>query len=414
MIAIARLAIVAAVMLLAATAQADDWKRFRGQGGASAGQVELPSDWSVETGENISWQADLPGKGVSCPIVVGGRVVVTASGGLDETRLYVLAYDSRTGAPLWRRQFWATGRTNCHDTSAVAANTPSTDGQRIFALYSSNDLVCVDLDGNVQWIRSLTEDHPGVGNDIGMASSTAVLGGVVVVQCECQQNSFAAGYDAKTGEQLWQQERPSQANWASPVAMHGPAGKPCVLLQSGRRLTMVDIKSGEQLWDETINCATISSATVADGRLYVPADGLLMVDPTKPELDVVWKETALGPGSPSPVVADGSLYIINGAGVMTCADAESGQRKWKTRLAGSFWATPVCSAGRLICINSKGDAFVVSAADGEVLSKPKLGADISATPAVADGGMFVRSNSKLWKIAPLQQASLPAAPTRIE
>lgn len=414
MTVLTRVGMIAAALLMAATANADDWKRFRGQGGASAGQVELPADWSIETGQNISWQADLPGKGVSCPIVVGGRVVVTASGGLDETRLYVLAYDSRSGAPLWRRQFWATGRTNCHDTSAVAANTPSTDGERIFALYSSNDLVCVDLDGQVQWIRSLIEDHPGVGNDIGMASSTAVLGGVVVVQCECQQNSFAAGYDAKSGEQLWQLERPAQANWASPVALHYAGGKPCVLLQSGGQLTMVDIKSGDMLWDEPIACATIASATVGDGRLYVPADGLLMVDLTKPEFDVVWKESGLGPGSPSPVVAGDALYIINRAGVLTCADAESGKRRWKARLAGSFWATPVCSAGKLVCINSKGDAFVVSAADGEVLAKPTFDADISATPAVADGGMFVRSNAKLWKIAPLQQASRAAESTRIE
>ncbi|TWT35671.1 Outer membrane protein assembly factor BamB precursor [Posidoniimonas corsicana] len=399
--------ILLGLTLLCGVANADEWTRFRGQGGASAGTASVPSSWSVETGENIAWQVDLPGRGVSCPIVVDGSVVLTASGGLDETRLYVLAYDSRTGRQQWSREFWATGRTNCHDTSAVAANTPCSDGERVFALYSSNDLVCVDLQGNLQWARALIEDHPGVGNDIGMASSPVVAGGVVVVQCECQQNSFAAGFDAATGQELWQLERPSSANWASPVTVTVDSGKPCVLLQSGSDMTLLDIRTGEPVWDEPVKCATIASATLGGELLYVPADGLLAIDPQKAELDVLWQEGSLSPGSPSPVVGDGKLFVINRAGVLTCADATSGDGIWKKRLAGSFWATPVIAGDKLVCVNSKGEAFVVSVADGEIVGKPEFGQDISATPAVADGGMFVRSNTKLWKIATLRQAALP-------
>ena len=40
----------------------------------------------------------------------------------------------------WERQFWATGRTLSHEKICVASSSPASDGERVFALYSSNDL----------------------------------------------------------------------------------------------------------------------------------------------------------------------------------------------------------------------------------------------------------------------------------
>ena len=111
-----------------------DWPMFRGPGGRSVGQaVDLPVEWSVADGKNVAWQADLPGRGVSGPIVVDGKVFVTASSGPNRDRLHVVAFDAGSGKQLWHRQFWATGKSLCHGTSANAAPTPASDGERIFA-----------------------------------------------------------------------------------------------------------------------------------------------------------------------------------------------------------------------------------------------------------------------------------------
>ena len=119
-----RLILAASLLMLAGVTHADDWPGFRGVGGASVSEtVSPPVDWSVDTGTNVAWSADLPGTGVSSPIVVDGRVIVTAASGADRDRLHVLAFDSMTGKPLWHRQFWATGRTLCYRTSSVAAPT---------------------------------------------------------------------------------------------------------------------------------------------------------------------------------------------------------------------------------------------------------------------------------------------------
>ena len=149
---------------------ASDWPQFRGPGATGTGDSQdLPVSWS--DGQDIAWKLDLPGRGVSSPIVVSDRVIVTASSGYRQDRLHVLCFDARDGRKLWERQFWATGRTMCHPKTCMAAPTPASDGRRIFAFYSTNDLFSLDLDGNLLWLRGLTHDYPNASNSMGMASS---------------------------------------------------------------------------------------------------------------------------------------------------------------------------------------------------------------------------------------------------
>ena len=114
-----------------AVSAADAWPQFRGAKGtgvASAGN-QIPTSWNAD--DNVAWKAELPGRGPSSPIVVGGRVFVTCSGGANQDRLYVLAFDTKSGDEVWRREFWATGRTLTHPSSTTAAPTPA----RVAAVY---------------------------------------------------------------------------------------------------------------------------------------------------------------------------------------------------------------------------------------------------------------------------------------
>lgn len=379
-----------------------DWPQFRGVNSSSiGGDAPVPVAW--DDPENFAWRIDLPGRGPSSPIVVNGRVILTATTGYRHDRLHVLCYDAQTGAALWQRQFWATGRTATHDSVTGAAPTPASDGRYVYAFYSSNDLVCLDLDGNLQWYRGLSFDYPKSGNDVGMASSPVVVDGVVVVQIESQSESFGTGIDAETGETRWHIDRLNRPSWSSPVVLPGQGQrKTAVVLQSCEQLTAHDPQTGEELWRIEDSCAGIASSVPHENRLYVPMKGLtaLRFSDQSNSPEILWNSNRLGPGSSSPLVYDGRVYVLSNASVR-CGDANTGELLWAVRLKGRYWATPVLTGGHLFCINEEGDASVVKIQDdgGVEVAKHQFGETIHASPAVADGAVFVRSDRHLWKIA---------------
>ena len=380
---------------------AADWRQFRGtdQTGAAV-DSRLPTKFDVAAGTNIAWKAPLVGKGVSGPIVVGDRVFVTASSGpVTQNRLHVMAFDAETGAKLWQRDFWATGRCFHHPTSANAAPTPASDGQRIFAFYSSNDLVCLDLDGNLLWYRGLAHDYPKAGNDVGMSSSPVVVGDTVVVQIENQGDSFAAGIDTVTGETRWRIDRPHAPNWASPGALRMENGQELVLLTSGQGLTAHDPLTGDQRWSYDVGCAGIPSVTTQGNRIYLPAKGMTVLECDGSAPAVAWESNKVVPGNACPVVAGGKVYTLRGS-VLVCGNAEDGEVLWQERLKGAFWATPVVAGNHIYCVNQEGQCLVVQLGEqGKLVATNEIGEGVMGSPAVAVNALFIRGERHLIKVA---------------
>jgi outer membrane protein assembly factor BamB len=383
-----------------------DWTQFRGPDSNSAVAGKMPPvDWSDAEGRNVAWKAKLPGRGPSSPIVVDSKVIVTCSSGVKQDRLHVLCFDAASGKQLWERQFWATGRTLSHPASANAAPTPASDGKLIFAFYSSNDLACLDLDGNLKWFRGLAHDYPQAGNDVGMSSSPVVIGDVVIAQVECQGDSFAAGIDKLSGETRWRIPRPREACWTSPVVMRGTEGRPdLVLLQSSKKLSAHRPESGEEVWAFDGACDSISSAAAVDGKIYVAAKGTTALKPTPSlEPEVTWNAQNVQPGAASVVVAKDKLFVINRAGVLNCAGVSDGKVQWRVRLDGEYWGTPALVGNRLYCISQKGTAQVVEVGEGgepgAIVGRGQFEGEIQCSPAAVDGALYVRSDGHLWKIA---------------
>jgi len=392
-----------------------DWAQFRGTDtkGKTSETAMPPTEWSVklektdkrEASEpkNVAWSAELPARGVSSPIVVGNKVFVTSSAGPKQDRLIVTCFSTTDGKQLWERKFWATGRTFCHPVSSVAAPTPASDGTRIFAFYSSNDLVCLDLDGNLLWYRGLTLEHPAAANDVGMAASPLAAAGMVVVQLESKGDSFATGIDAATGETRWSVPRTSSMNWTSPTLFKPGSGDPLVLLQSPDKLTAHNIRTGEVVWTYESKCAEISSATTEGETIYLPGEGLtaLKSGAGSSNWEKVWQQKNLTASNPSPIVVDGRVYVVNRVGVMQCGETTSGKELWKLRTKGPYWATPLAIGGLLYLVNQDGLAQVVKTGEteGEIVATNDFGEPVFGSPAYADGALYFRGDKHLWKIA---------------
>ncbi|MEZ6064897.1 MAG: PQQ-binding-like beta-propeller repeat protein [Planctomycetaceae bacterium] len=388
------------VAIVASQPAVGDWRQFRGD---NVDGVSPTGNPPVNlSGDTIAWRSPLPGRGLSSPIIVGDGVYVTASSGAAQERLHVLCFDAATGQQRWERQFWATGRTVTHDKTNVAAPTPCSDGARIFAFYSSNDVICLGLDGEFQWARGLTWDFPNASNSLGMSSSPVVVGETLVAMVENDDDSFSIGLDTSSGTTRWKIDRPRKANWTSPTILRGE--KDLVLLQSSAGIAAIDPSTGKEQWTYTDGASTIPSLVVAGDTAFVPSKGLTAVraEGGQPNAsDVLWQEGGLSPGTGSPIALGDKLYFVNNAGVLTCAEQATGKRLWQKRLAGSFSGSPVIASNRLYAVNEAGTIFCVdlSSAEGEILSSFDLEQTILCTPAIAGNAMYVRSDKELVKLA---------------
>jgi len=336
-------------------------------------------------------------------VLVGDRLFLTASSGPKQDRLHVLCLRASDGVLLWERQFFATGRTMCHEKTSVAANTPVTDGLRVFALFSSCDLAALDLEGNLLWLRALALDYPNVSNSLGMASSLAFADDTIIAQVENDAQPLALGLDAATGVNRWKLERPKMANWTSPIVFNDPAsGRPVVALQSGKGLLAVEPATGREVWNYPEGSSTVASSAMGEGLVFVPSFGITALKPGAPGQppEKLWRAGNLRPGTSSPVVAHGRVYTINGAGVLSCGDARTGDRTWQLRLKGPFSASPVIAGNLLFAPNEAGLLHVVdlSKPEGELVGELDLGDTILSTPALAADALYLRSDKRLWRI----------------
>ena len=383
--------------LCCVSANAQDWVQFRGPNGLSSAAATLPATLDDNT---IAWETDLPGRGVSGPIVVGNRVFVTASSGKQERELHTLCFDRETGKQIWAQQLWATGRCLFHPTSANAAPTPASDGERVYSFFSSNDLACYDLDGNLVWFRGLAVDHPKAGNDVGMSSSPVVHNGIVVAQVEGHADSFVIGVNAKTGETLWEVKRPNKASWASPLLLIGEDKKPLVAIQSAGLLSLLELETGKSIFETKGSVGTIASAAVADGQLFVPLDGTTAYRISDKGLEKVWNEARIQTSTSSGIVHQDKLYSLSRNGILKSFDLKSGQPVSTIRVGGSYWSTPVVGGSRMYFFAMDGTARVVDLEKMEVVNQRKFeDQEFLGSPAISDNALFVRSNSRLYKFA---------------
>jgi len=377
-----------------------NWLSFRGDSGNGIIDDELSP--SIGLKSRSSWQVKLPGRGLSSPIVVGERVLLTASSGPKQETLHVIAYDVKTGEIDWRKTFKATGRTICHEKTCVAAPTMVSDGKVVVAQFSSNDVFCLDLKGNLKWLRGLTFDYPNAANGLGMSSSPVIANGVLVAQVENDAESLTVGLSLSNGTTLWKKDRPRGANWTSPTVL-GQGKNQQVALQSMKGIAVIDPKTGKDQWLYEDGASTIPSSTVKGSAILVPSNGLtaLQVRPDGKSHTQLWRDNKLGPGTGSPTISGDQFYVINKANVLTCAVIKTGEILWRMRLKGPFSGSPVATQKHLFVFNEAGMGQVVRLGEdeGKIVHSIDLEETILCTPAVSRGAMYVRSDGTLWKLS---------------
>jgi outer membrane protein assembly factor BamB len=378
-------------------ASASDWPQFRGISGSGVSTEKgLPVKWSQK--EGITWKVEIPGRGVSSPIVVGDRIYITSNSGYRQDRLHVLCYAAHDGKLLWQRQLTATGNTGCHPLTTMAAPTPVATKDAVYALFATGDVASFDKEGNLLWYRSLTGDYPTIANQVGMASSPVLWKDLLIVPMENSGESFLAGISTKDGKNVWKIERPREINWVTP-AIRVKGDKAEVIFQNRVDLTAYDADSGKKLWTYKTEGGSISTPILVDDKVLVPTRGLALIQPEGDQAKQLWKTAKLGNHSATAVYYKDKIYNLSGAVALVCGDPKTGEVFWQQRVKGKYWASPIIADDKAYVFNDAGLATVIQLSETpEELSTNDLGEEILGTPAISDSSLFIRTSKSLYRI----------------
>ena len=108
----------------------------------------------------------------------------------------------------------------------------------------------------------------------------------------------------------------------------------------------------------------------------------------------------------------GLLFVGDFSGFVHCLDADTGEVHWVYDMKAHMWGSTLVADGKVYVGDEDGD-FVILAASREkqVLSEAYLNAPVYGTPVVANGVLYLQSNSHLFAFeVPESAGSAGAAP----
>jgi outer membrane protein assembly factor BamB len=97
------------------------------------------------------------------------------------------------------------------------------------------------------------------------------------------------------------------------------------------------------------------------------------------------------------ITPDGLLFVADFSGYLHCLDAETGQLYWTHDLKAHIWGSTLVADGKVYIGDEDGDLAVFAASkEKKLLSLTNLGAPVYSTPVVANGTLYVASNTHLF------------------
>lgn len=414
-----------------------------------------PEKWSAT--ENVLWKVDVPGLAWASPIVWGRKVFLTtcvSSGKVHEPRkgLYledlnannypkdtavhtwkVVCLDLDSGKSIWEQvAHEAVPPKPHHIKNTLASETPTTDGERVYAYFGNIGMFCYDLDGKLLWKMPMPAMDTQYG--WGTGSSPVLYAGKIYIQCDNEQKSFLLCLDAKTGKELWRVDREERTNYATPYVWKTDTRTELVTSGIGwARSYDLDGKVLWQLKGRSIlaiptpfavgDVLYLTSGHVAWGNnpfyaIKPGASGDISPDPeNKGPLSehLTWYLPKAGPYHPTPIVEQGLLYILYDRGMLACHDAKTGKevyaRKRLPTRAG-YTSSPWTDGSRIFCLNEDGLTAVVQLGpEFKVLHTNELAEDdmCMATPVVLGPKLLIRTSARVYCISKEKPADVAAS-----
>ena len=105
----------------------------------------------------------------------------------------------------------------------------------------------------------------------------------------------------------------------------------------------------------------------------------------------------------------GLLFIGDFSGFVHCLDAETGKLYWTHDMKAHMWGSTLVVDGKVFVGDEDGDLAVLAATkEKKLISETNLGAPVYSTPVVANGVIYISSNSHLYAFHDSSRASSDA------
>lgn len=381
----------------------EDFKKnhagFRGYMGLGISyHKNIPETWNGSTGENVKWKVAFSKPGYSSPVIWGDKIFI--SGGDAQSRV-VSCYNRHTGQLIWEKEVTGipgspAAAPRVTEDTGLAAPTMSADGNRVYAIFATGDVVAFDMQGNQVWGRNLGVPK----NHYGHSSSLQLWENKVLVQYDTNSKGRMLALNTASGETIWDVERPVNISWASPALIE-VGGKIQVVTTSDPYVSGHDLETGAELWKvEAMMGEVGASVAYGDGLVFATNEyaRLVAVEP-KAGTTFTWENDEYLAEASSPVAYNGLLYTATSYGVLVCYDARTGEKKFEKEFNDGFYSSPIIADGKLYIIDMGGVTHILKAdATGTVIAEPELGEDGFAVPAMADGLIYIRGEEHLYCI----------------
>ena len=181
---------------------------------------------------------------------------------------------------------------------------------------------------------------------------------------------------------------------------------------TGKKLWEFDTNPKDAVWPKTRN-ETIGTPVIYDNLVYIangqdPEHGegvghLYAIDASKrgdiTQTGRVWHYDKIRRSISTASIADGLIYIPDFSGFLHCLDAKTGQVYWTHDIFAAVWASTLVVDGHVYLGDEDGDVVVMQAGkEKKVLAEMNMGSAVYATPVPANGALFINNRNQLFKL----------------
>jgi outer membrane protein assembly factor BamB len=420
-----------------------DWPDQRGPNRDGVSQEKgLPEKWSL-AGENLLWR--VPYGGRSAPVIMGNHLYVqNPSGRGAEEQERVMCLDPETGKVIWEYKF------NVFQSDAPAHRvgwaSPAVDPEtgNVYAFGVGATVLALSKDGKKLWDRSVGEEFGAFTTHGGRTMSPLIDGDLVIVSSPIsswgamanRSHRFIA-MNKRTGEIVWTSTpggRPYDTAYGAPI----------IATIGGQRLLICGIgdggvyamkpQTGEKVWGIVIAKRGINTGVAVMGNTVIISHGDENLDSNemgmvaaidgsqKGEIKTFkWKAEGFLGGFSSPIVDGDRVYQIENGSKMIAFDVVTGKELWKQQLGTVQKAPPVLADGKLYVGTESGKFFILRphSDHAEILSEVEMPiskyscCSSEGTPeqllggaAVSHGRVFFVSSDAVYAIGPKKAVAL--------